>query len=275
MSTPNKVAQGITEDFALQIVDRFGAPFTTYTGTEVLTGTVRLGADFPAIFTITPTWITANAGTIAVVIDGDDTEDLDVGRYLIQITLADLSADLYEGWLEVTYSPGAAVALVSYGSHQDMLDMAPGVEKFARPTDLAGYAKQRQIARRWFEDLLHRHDRGLSGLATDTAFGWGAVGYSLGYRDGRRSPQLTAWLAADALVVTDQVVAAVTAHAVAQLYDRQASMVSDGASFAAQARKFFARAENAASGITAELITDGGSVTNYVIRLGSADTLEG
>lgn len=281
MSDLNKIAQGKSESFAAQVRDAAGEPYGAYTGSEGLAGSVRIGRDFPALFAPTLAWISGPDGTIAVTIAGADTAGLDVGRYWLEIHLADDSADLYEGSIEVTYSPGTAVALVSYGTYQRMLDMAPGVAKFMRETDLAGFAQQQHDARMWFEDLIHRHHRGTGGFATDTSFGWSSYGGGIGsygavpHRDGRRSPELAGWLAADALVVTSAVVEAVTAYAVALLYDRQAATVKDGESFAAVARKFFGRAENAALGIVAELDTDADGITDYTVDLGTCDTREG
>ena len=98
---------------------------------------------------------------------------------------------------------------------------------------------------------------------------------AVGWRDGRRSQWLVTQLAAGALVVSDQVIEAVSCYAVALVYDRQSTAVSDGAAFAAIARKFFARAENVASNITAELLTTDSPPRRIVIRLGTIDTLEG
>ena len=70
---------------------------------------------------------------------------MDAGRYLIELHLADDSADLYEGFLEVTYSAGMAAALASYGAFSDLLDRAPWLEKLqpdrpgrVRPSALPG-----------------------------------------------------------------------------------------------------------------------------------------
>jgi hypothetical protein len=279
MPNPASVAQGITGSFVCQLVDGNGNNYTAYAGTEAIAATVRLGENFPALFAPTLAWISGPDGTIAVTVLGSSTATLDIGRYWLELHLADDSADLFEGWLEVTYSVGVAPALVTYGSYQKMLDMAPGVDKFQRATDLAGFAQQQNDARRWLEDLLHRHHKGPTGWPTDTSFGWIGLGpiSPVGYRDGRRSSWLQTQLDAGALVVTDPIVEAVTAYAVASLYDRQASSVSDGENFARQARKFFARAENTAANITAEVLVDPDTpqCRHIVIRLGSVDTLDG
>ena len=248
MSNPASVEQGVTGTFVVQLVDGQGNAYTQYAGTEDLAGSVRIGQDFPALFQPTLAWISGPLGTISVEVLGTSTAALDIGRYWLELHLADDSADLYEGWLEVTYAVGTAAALVRYGSYQAMLDLAPAIEKFQRASDLAGFASQQNAARRWFEDLLHRHHKSNDGLSTDYTVGWVGYGWggpcrstAVGWRDGRRSQWLTTQLAAGALVVSDQVVEAVSCYAVALLYDRQAMAVSDGATYAAIARKFFAR----------------------------------
>ena len=282
MSNPASIAQGIAGSFVVQLVDGNGNPYTQYAGTEDLAGSVRIGENYPALFAPTLAWISGPLGTISVAIATAQTAALDIGRYWLELHLADLSADLYEGWLEVTYSVGTATGLVTYGSFQAMLDMAPAIEKFQRQNDLAGFAAQQNAARRWFEDLLHRHHKSHDDLSTDYTVGWVGYGYggpcrstAVGWRDGRRSQWLVTQLAAGALIASDQVVEAVTCYAVALLYDRQSMAVSDGTTYARIARKFFGRAEDVASNITAELLTTDNPPRRFVIRLGTIDTLEG
>ncbi len=275
------VAQGISASFVATVRNAAGDAYTGYAGTESLAGTVRTGRDAEPLIVLAPVWLDHTAGTITVPFPAADTADVEPGRYLLELHLDDDSADLFEGFVEITFSAGTAAALASYATFGDMLDVAPAVEKFQRSTDLAGFARQRFKARRWFEDLLHRHYRSGGGIATDFAFGAiGWAGYGRGpvvYRDGRRSADLQTWIDADRLDVTEAVVDAVTAYAVALVYDRQAMSVLGDASatFAALARKFFARAEDGVANISAEIDSNGDGRNDVVIRLGLADTLEG
>jgi len=284
MPNPASVAQGITGSFVVQLLDGAGNAYTGYTGSESIAATVRLGEDYPALFAPTVAWISGPGGTIAVTVLGTSTAGLDVGRYWLELHLADDSADLFEGWLEVTYGVGTTTGLVTYGSYQSMLDIAPSIEKFQRATDLAGFARQQDEARHWFDDLLQRHHKGHDDLSTDYTIGWVGFGSggpcrstAVGWRDGRHSHWLQTQLDAGGLYVSRRVLEAVSCYAVALIYDRQASAVSDGAAFAAIARKFFGRAENVAANITAEVVVDPNtsSYRRVVIRLGSIDTLEG
>jgi hypothetical protein len=271
------VAQGLSSTWTLTIRGPSGAAFTGYAGTEALTGSVRLGRDAPALIVLAPTWLDAAAGTIKLVIPGAVTTALDVGRYLVQVSLADGSADLFEGFLAVNYSPGMATTLPVYGTYGDILDRAPWIDKLQKDTDLAGFARQRYQARKWFEDLIHRHDRGGSGLSTDFAFVPGiSFGGSLGmgYRGGGRSRELQGWLDANRLDLTDAVIDAVTCYAIALVCQRQVSSAgSDG--YARAARKWFDLAEAAAMTITVEIDSNGDGVNDYTISLNAHDTLEG
>ena len=275
--TPNLLAaaRGIAAPFVITLRDDLGNPVTTYTGAEALAGVVWAGADQAPALSLAPAWLSASAGTIAVPLSASSTAILGAGRYRVQLKLADNSADLYEGFLEVSDSAGTAQAPTSYGSFDDLLDRAPWVEKLQRPTDLAGFARQRYLARNWFEDLLHRHYRGPSGFSTDYQFGASLFGPLDVYRDGRRSAELQGWLDANRLDVTPSVIEAVTYYALALLCDRQVTPSKDDNGYAASARKFFSRAEAAAALITAEIDSDGDGLNDLTIRLGSFDTLEG
>jgi hypothetical protein len=282
MSDVLAVQQGLGSSWTLQLRDAAGKAYVSppgpYSGSEALACSVRSGQDQPALFTLTPTWLSAAAGTITLPIPGSVHATLDVGRYLGCVSLEDGSADLIEFFLEVQYSAGTAAALTSYASFQEMLDRAPSIEKLQKPTDLAGFARQRYKARQWFEDLLHRH-------WTDTGcwsgFGfWGGyrgsanTGQVVSHRSGRRSAELQTWLDADRLDVTEPVIEAVTCYAIALVYER-AIEAKDTAGYGAAARRFFGRAESAALGITAEIDSDGDGTNDRVIRLGVADTLQG
>lgn len=273
------VSQGLGGSWTITLRDDAGAAYTAYTGDEALAGSVRIGRDAPALFAPVPTWLDASAGTITLPIPGTATAGLDVGRYLVQVKLADDSADLYEGSLEVNYSPGSAPTLATYAGFDEMLDRAPWIEKLQRATDLAGFARQRYQAREWFESLLHRHYQGASGLSADFAFipgiSFAGAYMPYGFRDGRRSKDLQSWLDADRLDLTEDVIDAVSCYAIALVCDREIVPTKDTTGYAAMACKFFARAERVVSCLTAEVDSDGDGTNDVTIRLGTFDTLEG
>jgi hypothetical protein len=278
MSDIIRVSQGLGSAWTITARAEDGTPYTGFAGTEPLSASVRVGRDQPVLFTLSPSWLDHTQGTVTLPIPGSSTAAVLPGRYLLDVFLTDLTADLYEGFLEVQYSAGAAAALVSYGSFADMVDRAPWIEKLQRDTDLAGFARQRYLARRWFEDLLHRHYRYDNGLSTDFQF---VPGISFGgwwgnyYRTGKRSVQLQTWLDSNFLFVTDPVIDAVSHHAIALLCDRQVTPGKEDSGYGQAAAKYHARAEDTAMNITAELDTNGDGKSDVLIRLGSADTLVG
>jgi hypothetical protein len=282
MSDILTVQQGLGSSWTLQLRDSAGKAYASppgpYSGSEGLACNVRAGQDQPALFTLSPTWASASAGTITLPIPGSVHATLDVGRYLGCVSLADGSADLIEFFLEVGYSAGTAAALTSYASFQELLDRAPSIEKLQKPTDLAGFARQRWKARQWFEDLLHRHwtDTGCwQGFGVLNGFAYSAnTGQVVSHRSGRRSAQLQTWLDDDRLDVTEPVIEAVSCYAIALVYQRSIQG-KDTAGYGRMARLFFGRAEDAAANITAEIDSDGDGTNDRVIRLGVADTLQG
>lgn len=274
MSDLMTVAQGLSCTWTITIRDAQGRPFLGYTGTEPLAGSVRFGRDHPPLVVLVPTWLDATLGTIKLPIPGSDTATLDVGRYLVQVSLADGSADLFEGYLSVQYSPGTAADLPVYGTYGDILDFAPWIEKLQKNTDTAGFIRQRNQARAWFDDLIQRHDTGGSGTAADFAFvpgvSFGGL-YGMGCRDGRRSGELQKWLDTDRLDVTPSVVGAVTYYAIALICQRS----TPGDPYARLAGFWMDQAESTAMEITAEIDSNGDGINDYTVRLGSYDTLEG
>jgi hypothetical protein len=264
--------------------DPLGNPITTDTGAEALTTTVWPGGSAAPSFAPATTWVSPAAGTITIAITSAQTVGLDPGRYQLLTRVTPPGGDPVDGYactLDVAAfaGAGAGAAPTSYGSFADLLDRAPWLEKLQRPTDLAGFARQRHLARKWFEDLLHRHYRGASGLLGDFAFVpglsfGGRPGDAISYRDGRRSSDLQSWLDAGGLDVTEQVIDAVSCYAIALLCDRQIAPGKDDNGYPAAAARWFARAEDAALNITAEIDTNGDSVNDLTIRLGTYDTLE-
>lgn len=263
-------------DFAA-VVTASGGPFT---GSEGLAAVVWAGQDQAPLATPAAAWFNHAAGTIALSLASSALAAIEPARYRIRVDRSDGSASLWDGFLELDAGPGASSSLSTYCSFEDLTDRASWVEKLQAKTDLAGAMRQRYLARRWFEDLLHRHYRNGAGMIQDYAFVpgisfGGAYGPGLLWRDGRRSAELQAWLDAGRLDVTEQVKDACACYAIALLCDRQVSPGKDDNGYAGAARKYFARAEAIAADITAEVDSDGDGTNDLVIRLGSYDTLEG
>lgn len=156
------VSQGFGLQEVITIRDYLDNPITTYTGLESLSGSVRAGrAINPSVsgqgFLFTPTWGDASQGTVNVNLTSAQTATISPGQYLIQVGLADKSADFYEGYLVVTYSAGLSVLPPTYCTYDDILIFAPWIQRLQSETGVAGFALERGQARAWLDNVIIQH----------------------------------------------------------------------------------------------------------------------
>ena len=128
-----------------------------------------------------PTWLDASDATIVVPIPADATAELVPGRYRLRVRLQDNSADLFEGELEVTDSPGTAVDPPTYCTFKDMLFFAPWVAQVQDlDGDEAGFVGERAQARCDIDDAIIASYRGSSiglfGSHSDAGMSWAGGG---------------------------------------------------------------------------------------------------
>lgn len=151
----------VTQGFALKetitVRDSSDNPITTYTGTEAMSGSVRPGRSIAPSFTFTPTWLSPSDGTISVALSATQTALLDPGQYLIQVGLADKSADFYEGFLLVSYAAGTDTLPTTYCAFSDLLTYAPWIQKLQTEVQVAGFALERGLARGWLDQIIVNH----------------------------------------------------------------------------------------------------------------------
>lgn len=156
------VSQGFALVETITIRDYQDNPIVTYTGTEGLAGAVRAGrAMDPTIagqgLVFTPTWGNPAAGTVNVQLTAVQTATLAPGQYLIQVGLADKSADFYEGFLVVSYSAGISTLPPIYCAYDDLLTYAPWITKLQTEVQVAGFAIERGLARSWLDNIIIQH----------------------------------------------------------------------------------------------------------------------
>jgi hypothetical protein len=281
---------GTDFDKTLQLTVDGVSPITSYQNTDTLSADFWPGADQPAYGTApTVAWVDASTAQFSVSFLAATTSALDIGQHSVRVkaTRAGRTTVIAEFKVELTPSPGSAASLKTYCSYADLLKYAPWVDKLQSSQDQAGFLRERNDARLWFEDLLHRHWRGGQGLSPDyyflpgIAFGGTNFGrYATVYRSGVRSSQLQTWLdsggqdGGDGLMVTSQVIEAVACYAISRIAQNQFAPGKES-TYHAFAVLFGERAESAASLITAELDTNGDGLTDTYVRLGIADTLDG
>jgi hypothetical protein len=120
---------------------------SSYTGTEPLAGRIWTGDDQSPLVVLAPTWNNAAQGTIDVSILPAQSATLGVGLYSVDISLADNSADLFRGLLEVLPSPGSAPPLFSYVTPGQLTTFAGQVGRlFDTVSDQTNFAEQRHQA---------------------------------------------------------------------------------------------------------------------------------
>lgn len=108
----------------------------------------------------TPTWGNPAEGTVNVALTAAETATLDPGQYLIQVGLADKSADFFEGFLVVTYSAGLSSLPATYCAYDDLLSYAPWIMKLQSENQVAGFAIERGLARGWLDNIIIQHFQG-------------------------------------------------------------------------------------------------------------------
>lgn len=278
--------QGVTSAWQITARDENGDAVTGYTGSEALAATVRLGRDQAALFSPAVAWSDAPNGVLIVTVAGASTVTVAPGSYLVQVKLADGSADLFEGFLLVEYSPGSAAPRTTYVTLADVVRRAKFVEPLLRKGPDPSGLEARADAWDWMRDLLHRHYRGGGGLSRDYYFlPWPAYSPSdpsataTVYRPGIRSLALEGWIntggpgGTTGVILTTPVSEALADYAVAKVCEAEIGPKDNG--YERMARKYLARAENQAASLTVEIDTNGDGLAEVAIRLGVADTLYG
>jgi hypothetical protein len=198
-----QVTPGIDARWTLTITGEDSDPITTYLGSEALTGSIRPGRAVAPVATLAPTWKDAARGLVSVPVPGAATAGLAAGSYLVTVGLADASADVFEGILEVGYAAGTDALPPVYCSYDDLLDYADWIGKLWTPKDLTGFARQRGRARSYLDDTLvalWKGDTSAPAIGRPGLGGW-LMG---GGQDAGPSKWLRDMLALDALIVRDQ-----------------------------------------------------------------------
>lgn len=263
--------------FVVTIRDEAGEPFTGYTGFEPIDCAVWAGNELPALPGIaTAEWLSAPNGTIQVSIAGTGTKDLVPASYDLKLEISNVA--VFRARLIIQEASGSQAGRTAKITLRHLRKHFKSVEKLLCGSDDPTAIEARADAWDWFTTLLHKHYRSGMGLSTDNRF---VPGISFGgaypfgvYRDGRRNPDLQAWLDDDKLILTTEILDCMALYALAQICGGQVD-VNDEADWNGFSARFAGQAEALAVTITAELDTDDDGVADVVIRLSSCDTLEG
>lgn len=252
--------------------DGTGAVITTYDGTQPLACTVWPGGGQAPSCSPVAAWITpTNLGQVSLTLSPAMTSTLAPGRYslLLDLTDAGVLVPAYEATLDVDGGPGTLTAPPSYTTYQDLKDHARGwLPMLVTRDDGSGFSREQGRARSWLEDCGHAHYRvaGMVMVIGGTAYG--------PRRSGARSLYLTEQFAADALVITDQVLECCAKKALAYITEG----VVDGdatARYSKLAAFYHNQADTLASCLTLALDADGDGTPDIVIDLSSTDPMFG
>lgn len=271
--------QGAAKSWTVTLRDDNGDPVTTHSSGDSRTVYAFTGDNQASAYAPTATWLSAGSGTLTLSLAAATTATESPGWYQLVIDIGSGPARYHLGRLRLLAAPGAAPAIATYCSYDNMRQLAGAwiddlVEMDSGQTD---FAEQRGLARKWFDALLQRHyRRNTVTPRTDTfddLLAWGVP-----WRVGEHSAELQTWLDADRLVLTtpsgQTILDACAYYAIHLVCQSQVSKRADDI-YQDRSRLFLGRANELAITITAEVdtttIADG--VGDLLIDLGVVDRL--
>ena len=266
------VAQGSQLTIDVTLRDGSGNPITVYDGTQTLASTLSPGWLFASVASPATTWVTPSAGLIAVTLSNAQTTALAQGKYYLRTRLTDGTAlvDAYEAAITIKPSPGSASFPATYTSYTDLLNYGKAwLRQLQTADDGAGFIVEQGRARSWLEDCAHAHFRVASMVMMVGGQGVGPR------RSGARSVYLTQQLAANTLMITDQVKEAVSKKALAFICESQLDGSDGSARFAKLARMYHSQADYLATTIVIQLDTNGDGYSDITIDLSCTDPMFG
>jgi hypothetical protein len=266
-----QVSQGSALTIQSFVVDQAGNVVTTYDGTETLATLVWPGGAQPTAYTPATTWVTPAAGLIAIAFPAADSAALSAGRYQVLTRVTAGSADPVDAYgctLDVLQAPGTETPPTTYGTYQDLLRYGRSwLRQLQTGDDEAGFAEQLGRARSWIEDLAHAHYR-VAGMTM--VVGSQACGPR---RSGARSEWLIQELAADTLIVTDQVAEAAAKKALAFICEGQIGVGERSDAYAGLARMYHSQADYIGTCLTLSLDTNGDGFPDVNIDCSCTDPM--
>jgi hypothetical protein len=266
-----EVFQGTALGITFQIADGDGNVVTTYTGGEALATEVWPGGNRADGFNPVTSWVDHVDGKVQITISAAQTTDLALGRYQIYTTLEATGRDpvaILIAQLDVVATPGMTPAPATYCSYQDLLKYARSwLRQLQTSDDEAGFAEQLGRARSWIEDLAHAHYRvaAMTMVIGSQAFG--------PRRSGARSTWLTEQLAANTLMITDQIVEAAAKKALAFICEGQIGPSESSAAYARLARMYHSQADYLGTCLTLSLDTNGDGFPDVNIDCSCTDPM--
>jgi hypothetical protein len=267
-----EVSQGSALTIQSYVQDTNGNPITTYTGAETLSSDLWPGGAQPVTYNPATTWVTPSAGLIQIVIPAADSTALSPGRYQL-LTRIQASGqdpvDAYGCTIDVLQAPGTETPPTTYCAYSDLLKYGRSwLRQLQTDDDEAGFAEQLGRARSWIEDLAHAHYRvaAMTMVVGSQAFG--------PRRSGARSTWLEDMLAADYLMLTDQIKEAAAKKALAFICEGQIGIGEKSGAYARLARMYHSQADYLGTCLTLSLDTNGDGFPDVNIDCSCTDPMD-
>jgi hypothetical protein len=255
---------------SVTICDGNGTPII-YSGSETLATRIWPGGSRPTSFAPSTTWLVPASGTITIAISAAETTGLDVGRYqgLVTVTASGVPKDAYVFTLDVLQAPGTEPTPTTYCAYSDLLRYGRSwLRQLQTSDDEAGFAEQLGRGRSWIEDLAHAHYRvaSMTMVVGSQAFG--------PRRSGARSTWLQDQLAADYLLLTDQVIEASAKKTLAYICEGQVGTGEKSGQYARLARMYHSQADYLGTCLTLSLDTNGDGFPDVNIDCSCTDPMD-
>jgi hypothetical protein len=267
-----RLSQGSALTIQSAIVDQSGNVVTTYTGSETLTTLVWPGGAQPSSYSPATSWVTPSAGLISIQVTAADSTTLCAGRYQVLTRVTRSGHDPVDGYgctLDVLQAPGSETPPTSYCSYSDLLRYGRSwLRQLQTGDDEAGFADQLGRSRSWIEDLAHAHYRvaAMTMVVGSQAFG--------PRRSGARSTWLEQELAADTLLLTDQIVEACAKKTLAYICEGQVGTGDKAGQYARLAKMYHSQADYLGTCLTLSLDTNGDGFPDVNIDCSCTDPMD-
>jgi len=167
-----------------------------------------------------------------------------------------------DAWLALTSSPGASVMPPVYCTYDDLRYAGGGswIDLIREREGLANFTRERALARAWLDTLILKKFRPWETYRAD------AADWYLGGPVEGRDPMLSGYLAANLLIVSDDV-KQITALKSLELICRSRLTFEKGDTFHERANLFKALCRNRVLCTTAEIDIDGDGIGDYAFNL--------
>lgn len=271
-----ELAKGTDADYQLGLIDPVtGAALSgQFVGSDTLAAVAWDGGDGATLATFGATWIDASAATIKLSVRASDTTPLEAQPYPVRVTVTKSGRSLvaWEGWIDLSPSPGSTAAKATYGSYADMVQYGgPWLrDLLVSGTSRAGFVDERARARTTLDEWILANYRPARPYGS-MGIGYGTSPYLFTSPEGP-NPVIKGYLDTNKLIVDDKVREVVARLAIAFACEGKLNPDLERDPYAAQSRYQFNLAILKARGLVARIDTNGDGYAEFTVNLGKVNT---